>query len=172
MGKIVLNLAASLDGFIASEDGGVDWLNDFMQPGQDYGMKDFYARCSTAVMGAKTYEQTISFNYWFGTMRGLVFSNRELPEAPGKTIEFVRGDPSPALLALKADPKDSWLVGGATLIAQVINTNLLDELILTVVPRLLGKGLSICPDLHALKKLTLIGHRAFDDGVMQLQYRF
>ena len=65
MGKIILNLAISLDGFIADERGGVDWLNDFMRPGEDYGMKNFFAQCGTAIMGATTYEQTLSFNYWY-----------------------------------------------------------------------------------------------------------
>jgi len=172
MGKIILNLAASLDGFISDPVGGVDWLNDFMKPGEDYGMKSFYKQCGTAVMGAKTYEQTLSFNYWYGDMDAIVFTSRQLPLLEGKKIEFVEGDPAKVAENLKKRSKDSWLVGGAQLISQFINRSLLDELIITLVPRLLGKGILICPDLNSVHKLILHDNKVFKDGVVQLKYRF
>ena len=74
MGKIVCNLATSVDGFIADENGGVDWLNDFQA--EDYGMIDFFDQCGTAIMGSKTYEQALSFNSWFGKWK-VWYSPRE-----------------------------------------------------------------------------------------------
>jgi len=172
MGKIILNLATSLDGFIADEDGGVDWLNDFNKPGEDYGMKRFFEQCGTAIMGAKTYEQTISFNYWYGNMDGLVFTTRELPPLEGKSVQFISGDPAPVIKQLKEKKKDSWLVGGASLISQFINKNLLDELIITIVPRLLGKGSQLCPELKGIHKLQFVENKNYKDGVIQVKYRF
>jgi len=171
MGKIILNLATSLDGFIAEENGGVDWLNDFMKPEEDYGMSGFFEQCGTAIMGAKTYEQTLSFRYWFGNMDGIIFTSRELPLFEGKSIHFVAGDPTETVKSLKEKTKDSWLVGGASLIAQFINKNLLDELIITIVPRLIGRGIPLCTDLNEIQKLKLEDSKTFKNGVVQLRYQ-
>jgi dihydrofolate reductase len=170
MGKIILNLATSLDGFMADERGGVDWLSDFNRPDEDYGMKEFFQQCGTAIMGAKTYEQTLSFNYWYGNMDGIVFTNRDLPVLEEKNIRFVSGDPTILVTELRAKKKDSWLVGGASLISQFINKNLLDQVMITIVPRLLGRGTLLCPELNQVRKLTLEGNRTFNDGVVQLTY--
>src|SRR6516225_5188931 len=105
MGKIIINLAASLDGFIAEESGSVDWLNDFLHPEEDYGMQLFFQQCGTAIMGAKTYEQTLSFNYWYGNMEGIVFTERDLPPLEGKSIQFVSGDPKEIVMALRGKKK-------------------------------------------------------------------
>lgn len=172
MGKIILNLAISLDGYIADESGGVDWLNDFLKPEEDYGMQAFFEQCGTAIMGAKTYEQTLSFNYWYGNMEGIVFTSRELPLLEGKSVQFIEGDPTETVRQLKEKTKDSWLVGGASLIAQFINNNLLDELIITIVPRLLGKGIALCPELGEIQKLNLQETKSYTDGVVQLKYSF
>ncbi|HEX4849227.1 MAG TPA: dihydrofolate reductase family protein, partial [Puia sp.] len=150
--------------------GGVDWLNDFLKPEEDYGMKEFFVQCGTAIMGAKTYEQTLSFNYWYGDMEGIVFTSRDLPLLEGKTIHFVDGEPAPIIAELRKKKKDSWLVGGAALIAQFVNNHLLDEIIVTIVPRLIGKGIGLCPNIDEVQRLKLIGNKKFDDGVIQLKY--
>jgi len=170
MGKIICNLATSLDGFIADERGGVDWLNDFQA--EDYGMIDFFEQCATAIMGSKTYEQALSFNSWFGKMEGVVFTSRKLPLFKNETINFVSGDPVPVVEKLSRSERDSWLVGGGELIASFIDLHLLDELIITVVPRLLGKGLALCPSIKEVSKLQLLDSKAHTDGVLQLRYRF
>src|SRR4249919_1769024 len=86
MGKIVCNLATSVDGFISDENGGVDWLDGFNA--EDYGMIEFFEQCGTAIMGSKTYEQALAFNSWFGKMEGLVFTSRQLPPFKNETINF------------------------------------------------------------------------------------
>jgi dihydrofolate reductase len=170
MRKIVCNLATSVDGFIAEENGGVDWLNDFHA--EDYGMIEFFEQCGTAVMGSKTYEQALAFNSWFGKMEGLVFTSRKLPPFKNEIIHFFNGDPVPVVEELRKKEKDSWLVGGGQLIASFIDLHLLDELIITVVPRLLGKGVPLCPSISEIGKLQLLGSKSYNDGVMQLTYRF
>jgi dihydrofolate reductase len=172
MAKIILNLAISLDGFIADEKDSVDWLNDFLRPEEDYGMNAFFKQCDTAIMGSRTYEQTLSFNYWYEEMNGIVFTSRQLPSLKDKSIQFVHGDPTPIVTELRKNEKDSWLVGGGQLITDFINHNLIDELIITIVPRLLGKGLSLCPDINHINKLQLSDAKTFKDGVVQLKYIF
>ena len=172
MAKIILNLAISLDGFIADENGGVDWLNDFQKPGNDYEMKHFFKQCGTAIMGSKTYEQALSFNSWFEGMDGIVFTSRQLPLLKNKQIKFVNGDPSPIVHELRKKEKDSWLVGGGVLIADFTNHHLIDELIIAIVPRLLGKGLQLCPSLGHISKLRLLDSKIYKNGVVQLKYHF
>jgi len=169
MGKIVCNLATSVDGFIADENGGVDWLNDFQA--EDYGMIDFFEQCGTAIMGSKTYEQALSFNSWFGKMEGVVFTSRQLPPFNNEIINFVSGNPGPVVEQLHKKEKDSWLVGGGQLITSFIDLHLLDELIITMVPRLLGRGLALCPSIKEVNKLQLVDSKAHTDGVLQLRYR-
>lgn len=172
MGKIVLNLAISLDGFIADEKGGVDWLNDFPASDEDYGMNAFFEQCGTAIMGSKTYEQALSFNSWFGTMDGVVFTSRKLPGFKDKEIKFISGDPVPIVEELRKRTKDSWLVGGGILIADFIDHHLIDEIIVTIVPRLLGKGILLSPSIAHISKLKLLDSKTFKDGVVQLKYNF
>ena len=170
MGKIVCNLATSVDGFISEENGGVDWLNDFHA--EDYGMIEFFEQCGTAVMGSKTYEQALAFNSWFGKMEGLVFTSRQLPPFKNEVINFFNGDPTHIVKELRKKEKDSWLVGGGKLIASFIDLHLLDELIITVVPRLLGKGLALCPAISEVSKLQLLDSESYVDGVVQVRYSF
>jgi dihydrofolate reductase len=114
MGKIILNLAISLDGFIADENGGVDWLNDFPTPGEDYGMNAFFKQCGTAIMGSKTYEQMLSFNDWYKGMDGIVFTSRQLPAIKNQPIKFIKGDPTPIVGELKKIKKIAgWLVAAS-----------------------------------------------------------
>ena len=169
MGKIVCNLATSVDGFIADENGGVDWLNDFQA--EDYGMIDFFEQCGTAIMGSKTYEQALSFNSWFGKMEGVVFTSRKLPPFNDEKINFFSGDPRPVVEQLHKKEKDSWLVGGGQLITSFIDLHLLDELIITMVPRLLGRGLALCPSIKEVGNLQLLDSKAHTDRVLQLRYR-
>ena len=172
MAKIILHLAASLDGFIADENGGVDWLNDFGNPAEDYGMDEFFKQCGTAIMGSKTYEQTLSFNYWWEGMDGIIFTSRELPGLKDKNIKFVNGDPKPIVDELREKEKDSWLVGGGILITNFINLDLIDEFTITIIPRLLGKGIALCPSIDHISKLKLLESKTFKDGVVQLTYSF
>ena len=170
MGKIICNLATSVDGFIADENGGVDWLNDFHA--ENHGIIDLFEQCGTAIMGSKTYELALSFNSWFGKMEGLVFTSRKLPPFKDEIINFFNGDPTDIVNELRKKEKDSWLVGGGKLITSFIDLHLLDELIITVVPRLLGKGLALCPSIKEVSKLQLLDSKAYKDGVVQLKYRF
>ena len=134
-------------------------------------MIDFFEQCGTAIMGSKTYEQALSFNSWFGKMEGVVFTSRKLPPFNDEKINFFSGDPRPVVEQLHKKEKDSWLVGGGQLITSFIDLHLLDELIITMVPRLLGRGLALCPSIKEVGNLQLLDSKAHTDGVLQLRYR-
>jgi len=122
--------------------------------------------------GSKTYEQVLSFNSWFEGMEGIVFTFRQLPGLKNKPIKFVNGDPTPIVEELRKKEKDSWLGGGEVLIAGFINLQLIDEFIITIAPRLLGKGLPLCPSIDNIGKLRLSDSKINKNGVIQLKYHF
>ena len=171
MGKIVLYIAASLDGLIADEHGGVEWLNEYQIPEEDYGYKDFLKTLGAVVMGSKTYEQILTFNHWYENVEGYVFTSRNLRAIEGESINFITGEPRPLIEKLQLLEKDSWLVGGANLITQFINEGLLDELILTIIPKILGNGIPLFTEITQLKKLELQHHKVYPKSVMQLSYK-
>ena len=89
MGAVQLYISASLDGFIADEDGGVAWVERFLVDGVDYGYKDFLAGVGAVVMGATTYEQELERGGLpYGERPTWVFTHRELPTPPGAVVHL------------------------------------------------------------------------------------
>jgi dihydrofolate reductase len=171
MGKIVLYIATSIDGRIADSNGGVEYLDGFMKPGEDYGYADFIKRIGTVVMGSATYEKLLSFSYWYEGMDHVVFSSREMHVPEGRSIRKLSGDPTALARELRGLPKDSWLVGGAALLTSFLERNLIDEMIITIVPKYLGGGISLWQDGRPVDELwQLSSVRSWDDGVVQLVY--
>jgi dihydrofolate reductase len=172
MSKIILHLAISLDGMIADQHGLVDWLNDYLRPDEDYGMGAFFKTSGSAIMGSKTYEQSLAHNYWFGNMEGFVFTSRHLPTFKGKTISFINGDARPLVQDLRQKDKNTWLVGGSSLISQFINDGLLDEMTITIVPKLIGKGIPLFQEIREIRQIQLSSSKNYKNGVVQLSYHF
>ncbi len=171
MGKIVLYIATSIDARIADAAGGVSFLDAFMEPGDDYGYAEFLQRIGTVVMGSATYEKILSFSYWYEGLEHAIFSSRELHVPEGRSIKQYSGDPSALVQDLRKNEKDSWLVGGAVLLDSFLERNLLDEMIITVVPVFLGNGISLWVDGKAVQnawKLQQVNH--WKNGVVQMHY--
>ncbi|HEX8073995.1 MAG TPA: hypothetical protein VF545_03350, partial [Thermoleophilaceae bacterium] len=113
-----LYIAASLDGFIADEDGGVAWVERFLVDGMDYGYKDFLADVGAVVMGATTYEQELEREGLpYGDRPTWVFTHRELARPPGATVHFTSA-PVPDVVAeiARSVDGDAFLVGGGDLV--------------------------------------------------------
>lgn len=171
MGKIVLYIATSIDGRIADANGDVDYLNDFQQPGEDYGYSSFLKTINTVVMGAGTFEKLLGFSYWYEGMDHIIFSSRELQVPEGRHIQQVSGDPTDLAKQLKHREKDSWLVGGAQLLNAFLERGLVDEMIITIVPKFLGAGISLWNEGKPVEeKWQLLAQKSWPDGVVQLHY--
>ncbi|WP_051237934.1 dihydrofolate reductase family protein [Lacticigenium naphthae] len=168
--KLLLFIASSVDGFIATEDESLEWLFEVEGEG-DNGYAEFYATVDTLVMGRKTYD-------WI--------MNQDLEEFPYKNkdcfvfthsftehtadVTFIRDDPTSFIDALKKQAgKNIWLVGGGQLFSSFLQENLVDELIITVAPVLLGKGIPLFRGGYAQTGLFLKGMRNFNQFV-ELHY--
>jgi len=173
-GRITLYIAISVDGFVATEDGGVEWLDEFEGDTEDGGTggsyADFFAGIDCLVMGARTYEQVLSFGDWpYAEKPTYVLTHRDRLRA-NDHITFYAG----AVEALAADLEDQyqdvWLVGGAEVAQEFLSSNRIDELWLSVIPRLLGSGISLFGDSGGGHELALIESASHPSGIVELRY--
>jgi dihydrofolate reductase len=160
-------IATSLDGFIATPDGGVAWLEPF--EGQDYGYQAFAAGIQTIVMGRTTFEQVLGFGAWpYGGKRTIVLSARRDPELPHEA----RGASDAAALVreLRAGSGgDVWVLGGGRTIATFLELDAVDSLELFVMPLLLGAGIRLFEPGTAAT-LRLGGTTTYPSGAVRLLY--
>jgi dihydrofolate reductase len=170
MRKIIYCLAASLDGCIAREDGAIDWLP---VPGArpDWGRAAFLRRIDTLVVGRKAYEQLLDLGPWpYGRRACYVLSRRWAGQRDIRARFF--GGNVPALLRrLKRRPgRDIWLMGGGESAHAGLAAGLVDEIIVTVIPVVLGGGRPLFPPGLRFRRLRLRRCRALPGGPVQLHY--
>lgn len=172
---ITLYIAASLDGFVADDSGGVDWLESFEdthddgEPGGSY--EDFFETVDCLVMGARTYEQVLGFGEWpYGDRPTVVVTHRSLPRA-NDSVSFYEGDLRPLLdRGVLVEHDHVWLVGGAALARQFLDEGLVDDIRLSVIPTLLGGGISLFGESGTERPLHLAGTTAYENGIVELHY--
>ncbi|HET6202916.1 MAG TPA: dihydrofolate reductase family protein [Planctomycetota bacterium] len=169
MRKVVYYVATSADGFIARPDGDVAWL-DRPQPSGGYGMVAFYRSVDTVLLGRKTHEvgRRMGQESYAGK-RNVVFSRRSRKGSPG--VEFVREDPGAFVRTLRgAAGKDIWLVGGGALAGALLDAAQVDEIVVHVVPILIGEGIPLFAPRRRSASLRLVSSRPFPDGVVRKRY--
>lgn len=165
--KIILYIAISLDGFIAKEDGSLDWLTKYENSGEDYGFKELYNRIGTVLVGGTTYRQIEDA---YKGKEVYVFTRKE-PKHRADNIHFVSGDVKEVISNLKlGNNRNIWLVGGAALANQFLSADLIDEYMITIIPALLGKGISLFRGGYPQSNLELLNVKSYKSGLVQLYY--
>lgn len=173
--------AASLDGFIATEDDSLDWLFPLGDVNET-SYPTFIAGVGALAMGSATYEwmlrhaQTLTAqtgSAWPYTQPAWVFSRRTLPPVPGANLRFVQGDVRPVHSAMRdaAGDKNIWVVGGGDLAGQFYDNGLLDEMIVQVGSVTLGKGKPLFPRRVTHPPLVLTSVRQVGTGFAELCYQ-
>jgi dihydrofolate reductase len=159
-----------LDGFIARTDGAIDWLSIVERPGEDYGFKAFFDSIDTLVVGRKTYETALGFDTWhYAGKRVVVLTHQTFTAKHGE--EFHAGELAPLIDRLGAEGAKHVYVDGGNAIAQFLAAGLIDDVTVSVIPILLGEGAPLAPKIGKDVRLSLIEHRAFESGLVQLRYR-
>jgi dihydrofolate reductase len=168
MRKVVLGVGISIDGYIARPNGDVDFL--FMP--KDFSMAPFFASIDTAIMGRKTYEASLRMGGSFdGTIVSYVLS-RTLAAGQRDGVTFSRQSPSALVSEIRKRPgKNIWLMGGGELAREFLKTDLVDELLLGVVPVLLGEGIPLFPAGFAQRNFALVENKTYSKGLIELKYR-
>ncbi|WP_432798517.1 dihydrofolate reductase family protein [Poriferisphaera sp. WC338] len=181
--NLTLFIATSLDNYIASPDGSVDWL--FTD--QDYNYTSFYKNIHTLLLGRKTYDQILTFGpYPYPTKQSIVFTHHtpdhnphpdNITFADKSIIDYIHHLKSqhsinPTHLPEPEPQLNLWLVGGASLIHPLIHHNLIDTYIFSVHPVLLGKGVPLFPhsDNNPLLHLNHTKTESFPTGLVQSTY--
>lgn len=170
-------VAASADGFIADSEERLDWLTSFDgAEGIAAHYESFLAGVGALAMGAATYEWLVAHapgGAWpYAGRPTWVFTHRALPQIAGADVRFTQADVASvhAEMVRAAAGRNVWLVGGGELAAQLAARGLVDEILLTVIPVVLGRGTPLLPvatrlDLE-LEELTRFGR-----GAVELRYR-
>ena len=146
--KIILNLAISLDGYIADEDGGFDWIVGDGDKNNDtkkqFNFLDFVNGIDIIVMGKTAYEDTPSETIKSFKSKKIYVASEDKLKTKYDNVEFISGDIVNQILKLKEEEgKDIWLFGGAILVDPFIKAGVVDEYIIGIIPIILGKGKSL-----------------------------
>src|SRR5436305_1656431 len=122
MGLVQCYIAASLDGYIADRDGGVEWLEPFQGGDDDYGYEEFFSQLGAIVVGAKTYEQIPDLGGWpYGGVPAWVMTHRDLPRWHGANATFTSADPGALVAQIRREVEGNiWVVGGAEVLKQFV----------------------------------------------------
>jgi dihydrofolate reductase len=179
MARTVYYVASTLDGFIADEDDKLEWLFQFNDAdGVKESYEEFIACIGALVMGSETYKFLLDNGgeeaWEYGSTPAWVFTHHELPGIPGADITFVRGDITVFHENVIADAgdRDVWVIGGGALAAQYLDAGLLDELIVTYVPVVLGRGKRLLPVTTTTAPAELTGSRTLGAGMVEHRYNF
>lgn len=174
MKKIKLYIAVSLDGYIATSDGGVEWLHQFqISVNEDYGYKELYQSINTVLMGGRTYRDIIGFGceWSYKDKVTYIVSRNEVNLTPTENVHFITNHIIDNVQRLKEqEGKDIWLVGGGELVSMLINADLIDEMQLCYLPIVLGQGISLFPNKPKETIWKLLGSRSFDSGAILISY--
>lgn len=174
MRKIKLYIAQSLDGFIAGPNGELDWLMSLQNPNKiDHGYNKFFASVDEAIMGRKTYDDVLSFDVpwpYKGHMT-YVFTSRDKEPTGNKDVTFVAEHVASFAKKLKEKKgKDIWLIGGGKLITSFLNENLVDEMIISIIAKIIGTGLPLFAPIPRTSEWELVGSESFETGVVNISY--
>lgn len=171
MTEVVYYVAASVDGFIATSDGGVEWLDRYQIQGEDYGYEAFIKSVDVIIMGRSTYEQVLGFGAWPYTSQPTIVltHHAEKPAPPG--VELLALTPGECVdLLSERGFRRAWLVGGGATAGGFSTEGLISELILSVMPVMLGEGISLFAKHARVTPLVLTEYTTFANGVLQVRY--
>lgn len=175
--KVSVFIATSLDGYIAREDGDLDWLDAAqatVPAGEDCGYQALMQTVDVLVMGRKTYEKVLSFGAWpYGDTRVIVLSSEAIafPDAIPDSVTHSSEDPLALCDRLLREGVKHIYIDGGNTIQRFLSAGLVDEITITIIPILLGAGVSLFGSLEDDVKLSCIDTKRYNFGFVQLKYR-
>ena len=173
MRKIILYIAMSLDGYIATEKGGVDWLAGDGSDANDLGSyPQFIETIDTIILGYRTYHQIVSElapgNWPYKGKTSYVFTHRM--QRSSEEVLFTNLSVKEQLMELKSKRgKDIWICGGATIVQQCLKEDLIDVYRLSIMPIILGAGIPLFARADAPTFLKCIKVER-NNGIVELVY--
>src|SRR5262245_32420291 len=163
-------VGASVDGFIARPDGGLDWLPT---GDPDHGYREFMATVDALVIGRGTFETVLAFSEWpYGQKPVIVLSSRalDLTSVRDRPVEWMQGEPAEVVARLEARGIGHIYVDGGVTIQRFLRAGLIQRMIVTRVPVLIGQGIPLFGPLDADIRLRHVRTRDFPSGLVQTEY--
>ena len=165
MTKIIVYIASSLDGYVARENGSIDWLPQPTESSYDA----FYKSVDTVIMGRTTYDQVLTFGeYSYKDKKSFVCTRSSCNDDNG--IEVISNIEKFVKDGLPNAGENIWLVGGGKLIGSFLKLGVVDEIIITVIPVLLGKGIPLFQGIENDTKLELVKTERYSQ-LVDLHYK-
>lgn len=169
--KVILFIAMSLDGYIAKPDGDLSFLSMVELEGEDYGYHDFIKTVDTVIVGRKTYDKVISMGYDFPHKDKDAYIITRTSRPSDGSVKFYTGSLNDLVVRLKSETgKHIFVDGGAEIVNELLKDNLIDEFYISVIPVLLGDGISLFKNCRPEIGLKLIRSKHFDTGLVMLHY--
>ena len=179
--RVTIHMVASLDGFIARKDGRVDWLetSDKFEAGDTMSpefVEEFLKTIDCYVMGSRTYETALAFEaqgfgWSYGDKPTFVLTSRDLPRTRD-TVEFCSGDLAQLVNErLKPAFPSIWFVGGGAVSGECLRLGLADEVRYSILPVLIGDGISFFEKLGRDVALHLAEVNAYKSCIVELRYQ-
>ena len=168
--KASVFVGTSLDGFIARLDGAFDFLP--AGGGEPHGYEEFMASVDALVLGRNTFETVLAFEEWpYGAKPVFVLSSRPLPPVPsGAVVEHLSGTPATVVAQLEGMGIRHIYVDGGITIQRFLQAGLIDRVIITRVPVLIGTGIPLFGPLSLDIQLTHVATRQFNSGLVRSEY--
>ena len=171
----IVYIATSIDGYIAASNGSLDWLNTIPNPeNDDFGFSQFMQRVDAVVMGRITFETVLGFGSgWPYPIPGIVLSSTldSAPEAVVQHVRFANGSPSEIVKLAKSCGFENLYIDGGKTIQGFLGTDLIDELIITEIPVLLGGGARLFGQHEEWLQFDLIGTEVLLGQLVKRHYQ-
>lgn len=167
-------VGASLDGYIAGPNGEIDWLEERSHPDDgDHGFADFMAGIDALLMGRNSFDVVAGMNEWFYTKPVFVISNTmtEVFLFYADKVQLCRGSLPEVVKNLAERGYENLYIDGGKVIQQALREDLIDELIVTQLPILLGKGIPLFGDLDGPIRFDHVNTVVFKSGLVKNHYR-
>jgi dihydrofolate reductase len=166
-------VGTSLDGFLARPDGAYDFLP--ADGGEPHGYEEFMAGIDTVVIGRKTFETVLALPSWpYEKKRSVILSSHpiDLSAVQGQAIETMSGPPAGIIETLTATGSRDFYIDGGLTIQAFIRAGLIERLVVTRVPVLIGSGRPLFGAIPGDIRLRHVATRQYPSGLVSSEYRF
>jgi dihydrofolate reductase len=170
----IVYIAASLDGFIAKKDGDIKWLLDIQDPeNSDFGFYDFLNTIDAVVMGRKTFELVSTFKEWPYNKPVFILSRTlyHLPYQMSGKAEILKGKPASIVKELNSRGYINLYIDGGKTIQGFLKDDLIDQLIITRIPILLGEGIPLFGKLSPEQKFEHLKTDILNNALVRSYYK-
>ena len=169
--KVILYIAMSLDGYIAKPNDDLSFLSIVEKVGEDYGYSELLSQVDTIILGRKTYDWVMQLGELPYKDKNVYIITKTFRPNKGKIV-FYSSNLTELIHNLKIQNEKNILCeGGAEIVNELLRKDLIDELIISIIPILVGKGIRLFDENRPEQKLKLISVKTFETGLIQLHYK-